>query len=73
MAICGTHVPVEWRILWLQTRESHWSLVQKQLQPRATLAVVQDEEQVGSVGNDAASPENSSCERKGFKNFNAPQ
>lgn len=64
VAICGAHVPVEWRILGLQTREVHWSLVHEQLQPRATLAVVQDEEQVGSVGNDVAGAENSSCDRK---------
>lgn len=67
MAICGTHVPVERRILRLQTREAHWSLVQEQLQPRASLAVVQDEEQVGSVGDDAAGPKNSSCDRKGLE------
>lgn len=67
MAICGTHVPVERRILRLQTREAHWSLVDEQLQPRAALAVVQDEEQVGSVGNNAAGAENSSCERKGLQ------
>lgn len=66
MAICGTHIPVERRILRLQTRETHWSLVEEQLQPWAALAVVQDEKQVGSIGNNAAGAENSSCGRKGL-------
>lgn len=61
VAIRGPDVPVKWRIL-LQPRESNRRLVDEQLQPWAALAVIQDEEQVGSVRDDQTGPETSSCE-----------
>lgn len=62
VAVRGPDVPVQRRVLHLQPRESNWRLIDEQLQPRASLAVVQDEEQVGGVRDDDAGPETSTCE-----------
>lgn len=61
VAVRGPDVPVERRVLPLQPREPNRRLVDEQLQPRASLAVVQDEEQVGGVRDDEAGPESSTC------------
>lgn len=61
VAVRGPDVPVERRVLRLQPREPNRRLVDEQLQPRATLAVIQDEEQVGSIWDDEAGPETSTC------------
>lgn len=61
VAVCGPDVPVQRRTLRLQPREPNRRLVEEQLQPRATLAVIQDEEQVGGIRDDEAGPETSTC------------
>lgn len=63
VAVRGPDVPVQRRVL-LQPRESNRRLVDEQLQPRASLAVVQDEEQVGGVRDDETGPETSTCETR---------
>lgn len=62
VAVRGPDVPVQRRVLLLQPRESNRRLVDEQLQPRAALAVVQDEEKVGGVRDDEAGPETSACD-----------
>lgn len=62
VAVCGPDVPVQRRVLRLQPRESNRRLVDEQLQPGASLAVVQDEEQVGGVRHDETGPETSTCD-----------
>lgn len=61
VAVSGPNITVEWRILCLQPRESNRQLVNEHLQPRTSLAVVQDEEQVGSIRHNRTAPETSSC------------
>lgn len=64
VAIRGPDVPVQWRVLCLQPWESNRRLVEEQLQPRAALAVIQYEEEVGGVRDDEAGPETSTCDVK---------
>lgn len=61
VAVRGPDVPVQRRILPLQPRESNRRLVEEQLQPRSSLAVVEDEEQVGGVRDDPTATETTTC------------
>ena len=60
VAVRGPDVPVQGGDLRFQPRESNRRLVNEQLHPGASLAVVQDEQQVGGVRDDPAAPETSS-------------
>lgn len=64
VAVRGPDIPVKRGILRLQARESNRGLVEEQLQAGAALTVIQDEEQVGGVRDDAAAPENSTCKTR---------
>lgn len=64
VAVRGPDVPVQRCVLCFQPRESNWRLVDEQLQPRTSLAVVQDEQQVGGVWDNLTGPEASTCETR---------
>lgn len=63
MAVCGPDVPVQRGVI-LDSWESYRRLIEEQLQPRATLTVVQHKQKVSGVRNNVAGPEASTCNSK---------